>query len=163
MPPGKLDLNSMTLRQKLGIAAIALLAVGTACWFAVDDFRGYVYLALRGAYFAVHPVPARCKERAAEFQARVELIQRDAKNSLKVGAKKDDVTHFFASENIPLTIDQIGQDHEASGTVYFKGLAECENFACGDDSSLIRVQVKVDINGTVVSDPVVIGIYTDCL
>jgi hypothetical protein len=153
----------MTLRRRLGIAAIALLAIGAVSWFAVEDFRSFVYLALRGAYFAVHPVPSRCKERAAEFQARVELIKRNAKNSLKVGARKDDVAHFFASENIPVTIDQIGQDHEATGTVYLKGLAECENVACGDDSALIGVRVKVDIDGTVVSDPVVVGIYTDCL
>lgn len=73
------------------------------------------------------------------------------------------MAHFFASENIPLTIDQIGQDYVATGTVYLKGLAECENFACGDDSALIGVRVKVDIDGTVVSDPVVIGMYTDCL
>ncbi len=42
-------------------------------------------------------------------------------------------------------------------------LAECENLACGDDSSLIGVRVKVDIDGTVLADPVVIGMYTDCL
>jgi hypothetical protein len=153
----------MSIWRKLGIAAIALLAIGTACWFASEDFRSVVYFALRAAHFAVHPVPPRCKQRAAEFQAKVELVRRDAKISLKLGTKKDDVTHFFASENIPLTIEQIGQNHEASGTIYFKGLAECQNFACGDDSSLIGVRVKVDADGTVLSDPVVIGMYTDCL
>jgi hypothetical protein len=153
----------MTRRWKLGIAAIALPAIAAVSWFEVEDFRSFVYLALRGVHFAVHPVPSRCKKRAAEFKARVELLQRDAKNSLKVGAKKDDVAHFFASENISFTIDQIGQDHEAAGTVYFKGIAECENVACGDDSALIGVHVKVGIDGTVVSDPIVIGIYTDCL
>ncbi len=70
---------------------------------------------------------------------------------------------FFASENIPLTFDLVGQDKEATGTLNFKGLAECENLACGDDSTSIGVRVKVDIDGTVVSDPVVIGIYTNCL
>jgi hypothetical protein len=153
----------MTFRRKLGIAATALLAIGTVSWFTVEDFRSFVYFGLRGAYFAVHPVPPRCKERAAEFNARVELLKRNAKNSLKVGAKRDDVAHFFASENIPFTVDQIGQDREATGTVRLKGLAECENVACGDDSALIGVHVKVDIDGTVVSDPVVIGMYTDCL
>src|SRR5271155_1618857 len=98
----------MTCGRKLGIAAIVLLAIGAASWFAVEDFRSLVYLALRGAYFAVHSVPSHCKERGAEFKARVELIQRNAKNSLKAGAKKDDVAHFFASQNIPFTIDQVG-------------------------------------------------------
>jgi len=90
-------------------------------------------------------------------------MQRNAKHSLKVGTRKDDVVRFFASKNIPLSFEQIGQDHEATGTVYFKGLAECEIFACGDDSALIGVRVKADIDGTVLSDPVVIGMYTDCL
>jgi len=43
------------------------------------------------------------------------------------------------------------------------GLVECSSLACGDDSSLIGVQVDVDGNGTVVSDPVVVGMYTDCM
>jgi hypothetical protein len=153
----------MTLRRKLGIATIALLAIGAVCWFTVEDFRSFAYLALRGAYLVVHPVPAHCKKRAADLQAKVELMKRDAKNSLRAGAKKDDVSHFFASENIPLTVNQVGQDREAAGTVYLKGLAECENIACGDDSALIGVRVKVDIDGTVLSDPVVTGIYTNCL
>jgi hypothetical protein len=153
----------MTFRRKLGIAAVALLAISSVSWFASNNFRVFVLLAGRGAYFAVHPSPPQCKERAAEFQAKVELVQRDAKNSLKVGTNRDDVARFFASENIPLTLDQIAQDHKATGTLHFKGLAECENFACGDDSSLIGVRVKVDSHGTVVSDPVVIGMYTDCM
>lgn len=153
----------MILRRKIGSAAIALLAMGVVCWFAVGDFRSWVYFAMRGAYFAVHPVPLRCKQRAAEFRAKVELVQRDAKDSLKVGARKDDVVRFFASEKVPLSFDQIGRDREATGTLYFKGLTECENIACGDDSALVGVRVKVDVDGTVVSDPVVIGIYTDCL
>ena len=73
------------------------------------------------------------------------------------------MVRFFASEKVPLTFNPIGQDREATGTLYFKGLAECENLACGDDSALIGVRVKVDVDGTVASDPVVIGMYTDCL
>ena len=153
----------MTLRRRLGVGAVALLAIVVVGWFASDDLRALVYFALRGAYLAVHPVPQRCKERAAELKAKVDLMQRDAENSLKLGAKKDDVTRFFASENLPLTFDQIGQDREAIGTVYFKGLAECENLACGDDSALIGVRVNVDADGTVVSHPVVTDMYTKCL
>jgi hypothetical protein len=140
-----------------------LLAIGAVSWFASDKFRDLVLLAVRGDYIAVRPTSRQCKKRAEEFQAKVEVIKRDAKRSLKVGAKKDDVARFFASENIPLTFDRIGPDHEATGTIYFKGIAECENLACGDDSSLIGVRVKVDIDGAVLVDPVVIGMYTDCL
>jgi hypothetical protein len=153
----------MTFRRKIGITAITLLAVGVVCWFTVEDFRAWVYFAFRGTYFAVHPVSRRCKERAAEFTAKVELIRRDAKDSLKVGTRKDDVARFFASENVHLSFDQIGQDYQATGTLYLKGLAECENFACGDDGALIGVRVKVDADGTVMSDPIVIGMYTDCM
>ena len=153
----------MNFLRKLCIAAIVLLAIGVVSWFASDKFRDLVLLAVRGAYIAARPNSPQCKKRAEEFQAKVEVIKRDAKKSLKVGAKKDDVARFFASENIPPTFDQIGPDHEATGTIYFKGIAECENLACGDDSSLIGVRVKVDIDGTVLADPVVIGMYTDCL
>ena len=153
----------MIFWRKLGIAAIVLLAIGAVSWFASDEFRGLVLLAVRGAYFAVHHSPPQCKKRAEEFQAKVDTIRRDAKRSLKVGARKDDVARFFASENIPLTLDKIGPDYDAIGTVDFKGIAECESFACGDDSSQIGVRVKVDVDGTVLSDPVVIGMYTDCL
>jgi len=153
----------MTLRRKIVIAALALLAIGAVCWFAIGDFRSLVYLALRGAYFSAHATPPRCKQRAAEFQAKVDHIRRDAKNALKIGTKKNDIVRFFASQNIPLIFDQIGQDHEATGTLYFKGLAECENFACGDDSALIGVRVNVDIDGTVASEPVVIGMLTNCM
>ena len=44
------------------------------------------------------------------------------------------MVRFFTSENVPLSF---GQDHEAMGALYFKGLAECENIACGDDAALI--------------------------
>jgi|SRR5215472_10577903 hypothetical protein len=153
----------MSLGRKLGIGAIVLLATGIVCWFTVDKFRSFVFFTLRGAYLAVHPPPHRCKERAVEFKAKVALMQRDAKNALKIGTKKDDVVRFFATENVPLTFDQIGQNREARGTLYFKGLSECENVACGDDSALIGVRVTVDIDGTVVSDPVVVGMYTNCV
>src|ERR1700677_226259 len=153
----------MTLKRKFGVTAIALLAVSVVCWFTVGNFRSLVYFALRGTYLAVHPVPPLCKARAAEFMTKVELIQRDAKSSLKVGARKGDVVRFFASENVPLPFDNAGRGYEATGTLYFKGLAACESLACGDDSALIGLRVKVDADGTVLSDPVVIGMSTNCL
>jgi len=153
----------MTIWRKLAFAVIVLLAIGAVGWFASDEFRNSVLMAMRVAHFAVHRTPPQCKKRADEFQTKVEVIQQGARTSLQVGAKKDDVARFFASENIPLTFDRIGSDSEATGTIYFKGITECENIACGDDSSLIGVRVKVDANGTVLSEPVVIGMYTDCL
>ena len=58
---------------------------------------------------------------------------------------------------------RIGGRNEVSGQTFVEGLAECSSVACADDSALIGVLVEVDENGTVVSDPEVVGMYTDCL
>ena len=150
----------MKLRWKLGIALpTALLATGTLCWFT----SGYCRFWMWEAYQFVRPVPTRCKQRAADIGARVKRIEANAKISLKPGTKKADVTTFFASEKIPMDSYQIAGRNEVSGQIYVKGLAECASVACGDDSTMIGVRVDVDENGTVVSDPVVVGMYSDCL
>jgi hypothetical protein len=150
----------MKLRWKVGIALPgALLAIGTVCWFTSAYCRFWMWV----AYQSVRPVPTRCKQRGADFQARVKRIEANAKISLKPGTKKADVTSFFASEKIPMDSYQIAGRNEVSGQIYVKGLAECASVACGDDSALIGVRVDVDENGTVVSDPVVVGMYTNCL
>jgi hypothetical protein len=150
----------MKLRWKLGIAIpITLFAVGAVCWFTITDFRFWV----REAYFLVRPVPRLCKQRAADFGAREERIRAEAKASLKPGTKKADVISFFTSEKMSVDFYQIAEQHEASGEIYIKGLAECADIACGDDSALIGVRVDVDENGTVLSVPVVVGMETDCL
>jgi hypothetical protein len=154
----------MKLRWKLGIAIpLTLLAIGVVCWFSVDDFQAWVYFTIRRAELAIHPPPPRCKQRAVEVNARKERIERDANNSLKIGTKRNDVIRFFAAENIPVTFDQIAGRSEATGTIFFKGDAACRSVACGDDSAMIDVRVNVDGNGTVVSNPVVVGMSTDCL
>jgi hypothetical protein len=150
----------MKLRWKVGIVLpVALLATGTVCWFTSGYCRFWMWV----AYQSVRPVPTRCKQRAADFQARVKRIEANAKISLKPGTKKADVTRFFASEKIPMDSYQIAGRNEVSGQIYVKGLAECAGVACGDDSALIGVRVDVDENGTVVSGPVVVGMYTNCL
>ncbi len=152
----------MSLARKLFITAAVVLAIGTAGRF-VEGFRSFAFFAMRGAYFAVHPVPSRCKEKADQLKARVDLLQQDAKSSLKIGAKKDDVLRFFSARDIPLRFDKLAEQQQAVGTVYFKGLAECENLACGDDSALIGIRVGVDSDGTVVSEPIVTAMLTNCL
>lgn len=114
-------------------------------------------------YQSVRPVPTRCKQRATDFEAREKRIEANAKISLKPGTKKADVTAFFGAEKIPMNSYQIAGRNEVRGQVYVKGLSECSSVACGDDSAMIGVRVNVDENGTVVSDPVVVGMYTDCL
>jgi len=150
----------MKLRWKLGIALpVALLATGTACWFT----SGYCRFWIWEAYQAVRPVPTRCKQRAADLEARVKRIEANARISLKPGAKKADVTRFFASEKIPTNSYHIAGRNEVSGQIYVKGLTECSSVACGDDSALIGVRVEVDENGTVVAEPEVVGMLTNCL
>jgi hypothetical protein len=86
----------------------------------------------------------------------VETLQRDARNKLRIGTKKEDVIRFFADNGIPVTFDY----GAASGAVHTLG---CAPQGCGTDDGLLGVLVKVDAEGTVVSEPVVGGIYTDCL
>jgi hypothetical protein len=137
----------------------SLLATGTVCWFTNDDCRFWMW----EAYQSVRPIPTRCKQRAADFQAKEQRIEANAKISLKPGTKKAGVIAFFASEKIPMNSYQIAGRNEVSGEIYVKGIAECASVACGDDAAMIGVRVNVDENGTVVSDPVVVGMYTDCL
>jgi hypothetical protein len=97
------------------------------------------------------------------LDARANQIEADAKLSLKPGTKKADVTAFFASEKIPMDSYKLAGQNVVSGQIYVKGLAECSSVACGDDSALIGVSVDVDKNGTVISDPTVVKMYTNCL
>ena len=112
---------------------------------------------------AVRPVPRICKQRSAELQRRVDRLKADAQSTLKAGATRTEVAGFFASESIPLKYESIGGQTYAAGQVFVAGLPECATIACGDDSALIGVRVEVDSGGAVVSDPVVVGMYTDCL
>ena len=145
---------------KLGIAIpVVLLCVGATCWLTVPYFRFLVW----EAYLSVRPIPSKCKQRGDEFQAKVARIRSEAKASLRRGVSKADVAHFFASESIPVDFYQVAGHYEMSGQIYVKGLAECVNIACGDDSALIGVRVDVDENGTAITDPQVVGMYTNCL
>ena len=99
---------------------------------------------------------AACKQRGAAYDARVEKLKRDAQEKLKVGTKKDVVIRFFKENGIPVTFTR----DEASGTIYTTG---CAPKGCGSDDALTGLRVKVDPAGTVVAEPVVGAIYTNCL
>jgi len=158
----------MTLKWKIGIAIpVALLTVGVSCWYTIAGFRerigDWAYFVTRETELTIHPPPPRCKLREAEFNTRRERIEKHAKESLRIGTKKEDVIRFFASENIPVTFSELDGQNEAEGTIDVKGDAECGSLACGDDAAFVGVRVAVDQNGTVLSDAVVVGIYADCL
>ena len=158
----------MKLRWKLGIAIpVLLLVTCVVCWSTMQGFRDWVrtwvYFVAVETDLTIHPPPPRCKAREAEFNARADRITQNAKSALKIGTKKEDVMRFFASENIPVTFSSYSAGNVAEGTIDVKGDAACRSLACGDDAALIGVRVAVDESGTVLSDPVVIKMYTDCL
>jgi hypothetical protein len=99
---------------------------------------------------------AACKQRGAALSARIETLEREAHEKLKVGTKKDAVIRFFAENGIPVTFYEV----EASGGVNATG---CAPSGCGSDAAFLWVKVKVDKAGTVISEPVVGAMYNDCL
>ena len=105
----------------------------------------------------LHPYhSAACEQRGAAYAARVENLKRDAHEKLKIGTKKDALIRFFAENGIPLTF--VGD--EVTGTIYTTG---CAPSGCASDNALLGLRVKVDELGTVVSEPVVGALYTNCL
>lgn len=117
-----------------------------------------VLLISSGGCYRYHS--ATCKQRGAAYTARVETLKREAHEKLKIGTKKDDVARFFAENGIPLTFSLTFSGREASGTIYTFG---CAPAGCGSDAALLGLQVKVDEAGTVVSEPDVGSLYTNCL
>jgi hypothetical protein len=108
-----------------------------------------------GCLFYRYQSPA-CKERGAAYAGRVEKLKRDAHDNLKIGTKREDVIRFFKENGIPLT----SVEGEATGTIHTTG---CAPSGCGTDDALLGLRVKVDKTGTVISEPVVGAIYTNCL
>jgi len=129
------------------ITGFLLVVCGALGWFGYNHYRTSI----------------RCKQRVVALQSRVEEIKREAHDKLKVGTKRDDVIRFFATNNIPLTFGKFVDRNEATGTIYVSGTSECASLACGTDATLIGLRVDIDEAGTVVSEPVIVSIYTDCL
>ncbi len=117
---------------------------------------GLVIVLLTWACLVNRRKNATCKQRGDAYAARVEALNREAHEKLKIGTRKDSARRFFAENGIPITFST----DEASGTIYTTG---CAPFGCGSDASLLGLRVKVDQAGTVVSEPYVGGLYTDCL
>ena len=114
--------------------AIVLLAGG--CWVAIKKYN--------------------CNRRSAAFTRRVEGIEKDAHEHLKIGTDSADVARFFERRDIPFTI--VGST--AYGTLYSFG---CAPLGCGTDRTMVGVSVKLDNAGAVTEEPKVVGAYMDCL
>ena len=101
-----------------------------------------------------------CKQRGAAFNSRVETLRREARDQLTIGTKKPNVIQFFADRQFPVTFAPLGNQLVATGTIHTTG---CAPSGCGTDDALIGVRVDVNEAGTVISEPVVVGMYTNCL
>jgi hypothetical protein len=127
--------------SRIAIAAAIVLVAGIG-WFGLKQYR--------------------CKQRNAAFLRRIKFIKQDAHKQLKVGTKKDDVARFYTEHEIPFEVARFkDKDSEVIGTLYTIG--GCAPLGCGTDNALIGVRVKVDAEGTVIGEPEVVDMYTDCL
>jgi hypothetical protein len=88
---------------------------------------------------------------------KVETLKREAHERLKIATKKDAVIRFFADSTIPVTFDR----KEASGSIYIVGA--CAPKGCGTNRVLLGLRIGVDEAGTVVSDPVIVAFFADCV
>ena len=133
------------MKRRLLLAGVMLLlAAIIVIGFLVTGFPFYRYQS------------AACKQRGAAYAARAEKLKRDAHEKLSIGTRKDAVARFFAENGIPITFVR----GEASGTISTIG---CAPAGCGSDDALLGLRVKVDNEGTVIAEPVVGALYTDCL
>ena len=73
-----------------------------------------------------------------------------------MGTKKEAVIQFFKENGIPVWFVA----GEANGTIAMMG---CASAGCGSDAALLGMRVKVDEMGTVIGEPVIGALYTDCL
>ena len=155
LPQGRLDGNTgtvKTLSRRIAIAAAAVIVV-CASWFGVQQYRSQRGRPQRNAASS----QTDCEQRNAAFNRRIENLKRDAHERLRIGTKKADVSQFFKEHDIPLTLTE----SEAIGTLYTSG--GCAPLGCGTNRALIGVRVKIDAGGAVTDEPVVLGMYVDCV
>ena len=133
------------MKKRLLILLFAVIALAVL---------GFAYLQYGWIFYRYHS--AACKERGKSYAARVEKLKRDARERLRIGTHKEDVIRFFQENGLPVSFD--GNEYE--GTIYTNG---CAPAGCGSDAALLGLRVKADGSGTVIGDPVVGALYTNCL
>jgi len=123
--------------------AAAVIIIGSS-WFGVKQYH--------------------CHQRNGAFARIIESISQDAHEQLKIGTKKADVARFYTEHKIPFKVVSWkfkDGGFEAIGTLDTVG--GCAPVGCGTDRALIDVRAKVDADGTVIGEPEVVEMYTDCL
>jgi hypothetical protein len=103
-----------------------------------------------------HKRRTECRQRNAAFGEQIESIKQDARARLKRGTKRDEVRKFFADHNIPFHSTK----SDVSGEIYTSG---CAPTGCGSDAALIGIRVELDADGSVRDEPIVVGLYTNCV
>jgi hypothetical protein len=136
----------MKKSKRVLIATFAVLAVMLVVGYILFGWMFYRYQS------------AACKERGKASGIRVERLKRDARTALRIGTHREDVIRFFQENGLPVSFDKGLSEYE--GTIYTKG---CGPAGCGSDDALLDLRVKVDSTGTVVGEPVVGALYTNCL
>lgn len=60
----------------------------------------------------------RCKRRDAEGSRRIEIVERDVREQLKVGTKKDAVARFYKEHEMPFEVARFDdREFQAIGTL----------------------------------------------
>jgi hypothetical protein len=139
----------MTGRVRVLLLALPLLAI----------------VALVGGYFEFGWLFYRyqssdCKQRGKAYQDRVEKLRSAAHDRLRIGTHREDVVRFFQENGLPVSFNKSPDAYEFAGTIYTQG---CAGAGCGSDDALLGLRVKVDANGTVIGEPDVGALYTNCL
>ena len=130
------------LRWSITVAT-AIIVVGSG-WYGVKQYH--------------------CHQRNTAFARRIESIKQDAHKQLRIGAKKADVARFYNEHKIPFEVVSWpfkDGGAEAIGTLFTIG--GCAPLGCATDHTLIGVRVEVDADGTVIGEPEVVSMYTDCV
>jgi hypothetical protein len=102
-----------------------------------------------------------CHRRNEALERWVGSIARDAHEQLKIGTKKADVARFYTEHDIPFEVVSWpfkDGGFEALGTLYAEGGCSFSVFwGWRTADVIIRVNVKVDADGTVIGAPEVIS------
>jgi hypothetical protein len=136
----------LPVKRKLLLATVGFFVIivgGASSWYGIQLHQ-------------LHLRKAACKQRGDALDARVEMLKKRAQEKLHIGTSKDAALRFFAENAFPAKFD----GNEIEGTVSADG---CSPVGCGTNAALIGMRVSVDESGTVVSEPVVVALYTDCL
>ena len=93
--------------------ALVIVLAGVIGWFATKQYR--------------------CKK-AAGFSRRIEIVEKDAREQVRVGTKKDNNSSFLQEHEIPFEVVRVNDmGFQAIGTLYTIG--GCEPLGCSTDEA----------------------------